>query len=143
MNTEEKLKEMILSKYRSVLEFTEAIDMPYGTIASIFKRGINNSSVTNIIKICHALGISADELANGRIIPVDVTYKNEYLLTEMYDILKHYRMNIEGYEQCTVDGMPMTIEDAETLLDSMEIALGIIKRRKLKDETQKPSKQTP
>ena len=69
MTTEEKLRAFILSKYKSVLEFTQAIDMPYGTIQSIFKRGIQNSSVTNIIKICQALGISTDDLAQGNIVP--------------------------------------------------------------------------
>ena len=52
MNTEEKLKDLILSRYNSIREFTISIDMPYTTMDSIFRRGIGNSNVTNIIKIC-------------------------------------------------------------------------------------------
>lgn len=69
MTTEKMLKDYILSRYNSVREFTIQADIPYTTLDSIFKRGIGNSSVTNVIKICRALGISADGLADGRIEP--------------------------------------------------------------------------
>ena len=65
--SEDRLKEYILTKYKSVREFTCAIDMPYSTVDSIFKRGIRNASVDNIIKICEFLGISTDALINGQI----------------------------------------------------------------------------
>ena len=77
MTIEEKLREYILSHYHSLLEFTESIGMPYGTIQSIFKRGINNSSITNIIKICKALHISADALSDGEIVPVRQTMPDD------------------------------------------------------------------
>lgn len=64
---EEQLKELILSKYKSIREFSLLIDMPYSTLDSIFKRGIGNASVSNIIKICKALNISADGLSQGKI----------------------------------------------------------------------------
>lgn len=63
--SEDKLKEYILSKYKSIREFTVDIDMPYSTIDSIFKRGIRKASVDNLIKICDFLNISADALING------------------------------------------------------------------------------
>lgn len=65
--TEKKLKELILSRYKSIREFTLEIDIPYTTLDSIFKRGIGNSSVSNVLKVCNALHISADALAEGRI----------------------------------------------------------------------------
>ena len=67
MSIEEKLKDLILRRYHSVREFTISADIPYSTLDSIFKRGIGNSSVTNVIKICKVLGISADALADGEI----------------------------------------------------------------------------
>lgn len=67
MSTEQKLKEFIMSRYSSMREFSIALGMPYSTIDSIFKRGLENASVANIIKICNHLSISADELAEGRI----------------------------------------------------------------------------
>ena len=70
MTAEERLKEFILTKYKSVREFTMESGIPYSTMATILKRGIPNSGVTNIIRICKALDISADELAKGNIVPV-------------------------------------------------------------------------
>ena len=67
-NIEDSLKNLILSRYRSVREFTTTIDMPYSTMDSIFKRGIRKANMDNIIKICNALEISADALANGEIV---------------------------------------------------------------------------
>ncbi len=65
--SEDKLREHILSKYKSIREFTVEIGMPYSTIDSIFKRGIRKASVDNIIKICDFLNISTDSLINGEI----------------------------------------------------------------------------
>lgn len=65
MTIEEKLKDHILTRYKSVREFTIEANIPYTTLDSIFKRGIGNSSVSNVIKICRALNISADKLADG------------------------------------------------------------------------------
>ena len=70
MTIEEKLKDYILERYSSVREFTTVADIPYTTVYSIFKRGVGNSSVTNVIKICKELGISADALADGEIVPI-------------------------------------------------------------------------
>lgn len=67
MPVEQELKNLILQKYRSVRAFSEQTGIPYSTIDSIFKRGIANSSVSNIIKICRALGIDADALGDGKI----------------------------------------------------------------------------
>lgn len=69
MNIEIELKELIINKYGSVREFSKIVDMPYTTIVSIFQRGIGNSSVNNVTKICKELKISVDELADGKIMP--------------------------------------------------------------------------
>lgn len=63
----EKLKDFIFSKYKSMREFANEINIPYSTLDSIFKRGILNANVANIIKICKHLNISADFLAVGEI----------------------------------------------------------------------------
>ena len=68
MTIEDKLKKLILSKYKSIREFTTTIDIPYSTLDTILKRGIRKSNVDNIIKICESLDISADALVNGEII---------------------------------------------------------------------------
>ena len=65
--SEDKLKEYILKKYKSIREFAIDIDMPYSTIDSIFKRGVRKASVDNIINICEFLDISTDALIDGYI----------------------------------------------------------------------------
>lgn len=65
---EQKLKSLILEQYGSLSKFAEIVDMPWTTLDSVLKRGIKKSNVSNIIKICQELQISADELANGKIV---------------------------------------------------------------------------
>lgn len=68
---ETQLKNLILSKYKSLLNFTKAANMPYSTVDSIFKRGIANANISNVLKVCAVLGISADRLAAGEIVSVN------------------------------------------------------------------------
>lgn len=65
--SEDLLRELILSKYKSIREFTNEIGMPYTTVDSLLKRGIKKASVDNVMKICSFLSISADALVDGRI----------------------------------------------------------------------------
>lgn len=67
-NVEDRLKSLILTRYKSVREFTNSIDMPYSTFDSILKRGVANSNIANILKISRALGIDAEKLAYGEIV---------------------------------------------------------------------------
>ena len=71
MTGEEKLREIILTRYGSVREFSIKYDIPYSTLSSVFRRGIANAGISTIIKICDALHISADELAIGNIVDKD------------------------------------------------------------------------
>ncbi len=125
MTTEEKLKEYILSSYRSVHEFTQSIDMPYGTMASIFKRGIGNSSVTNIIKICSALEISTDELANGNIVPIIKTTS-----TKVEDIIERMKQEICTIDDLTLDDQPISESEKCNLLISLDLIVEFERRRK-------------
>lgn len=68
---EDELKTLILSRYKSVREFTTKIDMPYSTMDSVLKRGVNKANITNIIKICRELNIDTEKLADGKIVSVD------------------------------------------------------------------------
>ncbi len=122
MTTEEKLRAFILSKYKSVLEFTQAIDMPYGTIQSIFKRGIQNSSVTNIIKICQALGISTDDLAQGNIVPASKTIPEP---SKIEDILENTKRELISTPLLSMNGEPASDNDIKIILDGIDAALQI------------------
>ena len=80
MTIEEQLKEYILDRYKSLRNFvnTSGIDVPYTTIDGIFKRGIYNASINNVLKLCKVLNISADELADGHIVPLTADPVIEY-----------------------------------------------------------------
>ena len=69
---EERLKAYILASYKSMREYvnTSGIDIPYTTIDGMLKRGIHNASISNVLKLCNNLNISADELAKGNIVPL-------------------------------------------------------------------------
>ena len=131
MTTEEKLKELILKRYHSIREFTISIDMPYTTMDSIFRRGVGNSSVTNIIKICKALGISADALADGEITPVK---RNTAILLndmiEVKDILDDTKDLLIHCGEITLDGEPIDKSGIESIIDAMDVGVEIAKRKK-------------
>lgn len=67
---EERLKDYIKEKYGNVSAFCKEIGMANSTFATIMTNGIQCANVKNIIKICQALNISADELAKGNIVPL-------------------------------------------------------------------------
>ena len=69
MTIEDQLKSFILEQYKSIREFSQTINMPYSTLDSIFKRGVSNAGITNIITICQALSLDVDKLADGILQP--------------------------------------------------------------------------
>lgn len=131
MTIEDKLKELILKRYHSVREFTIANDIPYTTIHSIFKRGIGNSSVNNVIKICKALSISADALADGEIIPVktrEITTDPDRL--DVQDILTDAKDALIHSGKITLDGNPIGKAGIESIIDAIDVGVEIAKRKK-------------
>ena len=129
MTIEEKLKDLILSRYKSIREFVIEIDMPYTTIASIFNRGIDNSSISNVIKICKALGISADALAEGKIVSTNRRYfelKEDPI--DISDILSDTKARLICYDDLTLDGNPVDDETAKAIVQGIEVSLELAKR---------------
>lgn len=78
MTIEETIKELMIKKSGSVNKFAQSCGLPTSTIATMFKRGINNTNINTIMKICSYLQISTDELSNGRIVYLkDIEQPNE------------------------------------------------------------------
>lgn len=65
---EDSIRELIIEKYGSMRQFSIEIDVPNTTIDSILKRGVYNSNVDNVIKICKGLDISVDKLIDENIV---------------------------------------------------------------------------
>ncbi len=95
MTIEEQLKNYIVMKYGTVRNFCNQTNIPQSTLSTIFKRGIMRTSIDLIIRICDELEISADALAEGKIIPKDIYEGKEY--TE-FDYI---------FDQMLIDGEPL------------------------------------
>lgn len=129
MTIEDQLKTLILTRYRSIREFTIAVDMPYTTIDSIFRRGIGNSSVANVIKICKELGISTDELADGKIVPI---FQQAPAQTgdshEIRDRLDRLKMELAYMDDPTLDGEPVDRDTVLAIAQGIDVSYETIKR---------------
>lgn len=108
---EQELKDYIIQQYGSLNKFTEKIEMPWTTLDSVLKRGIRNSNVSNIIKICQELQISADELINGKLVSLDNYSKNtDYTLLD------------DGIRRIQRARNNMPVEDQERMMKLLELS---------------------
>lgn len=128
MEIEEKLKELIMSRYKSMLEFTKAAGVPYGTVRSVFERGIMNSSVTTIMKICRFLGISTDDLVMGRIVFIDQDSSTADQTADIARTIKYCRQNVHEFNHYAIDGTKLSEREFERILDAIEVMAGLIRR---------------
>lgn len=122
MTVEEKLKDLILTKYKSVREFTQIIDMPYSTFSTIISRGIENSNVTNVIKICKSLGISADALADGRIVHVSAGSAVEREL-DIDHVINDIKGKVISYENLKLRGKPVNRAGRLLIVDYLDVTI--------------------
>ena len=131
MTTEERLKELILTKYQSIREFTITTGIAYSTFDTIMKRGVNHANISNVLKICNALHISADELANGNIVMIQETVAQEKT-KDIMDILEETKNQLLTGDGLMFNGEVADQECIESIIDAMEIALEMVKRNKNK-----------
>ena len=128
MTTEDKLKNFILSRFNSVREFTQVANIKYSTFDSMLKRGLATSNVSNVIKICKELGISADALGEGKIIPINSYRQNVDGLTDLQEILDTFKNQLNSCSGLTIDGKLVKKEIVDSIIGAMEVSLEIAKR---------------
>ena len=128
MTTEDKLKQYILDRYKSIREFTIIADMSYSTLDSILRRGIGNSSVSNVIKICKILNISIDELANGNIVPLQANTSN-FRSFEVDDILADVKAKLIHTDGLTIEGKPADKKSIDTIVNAIDVGEKIAKKQ--------------
>lgn len=75
MTIEEQLKQEILLRYKSVRAFTTAVDIPYSTLDSVFKRGIANAGISTMLKVFDALDLDIESVTDGELRPRPPEYK--------------------------------------------------------------------
>lgn len=125
MTTEEKLRQYILTKYKSLREFSQEIEMPYSTLNTIMNKGIEKSSVNKIIKICHALNISTDDLVQGKIVPVNQNTE----LTKVEDLVEDLKQKLMNTDHLTIDEKPATEYDLTAIINGIEVTIEVAKRK--------------
>lgn len=78
MRRAEIVEQLIRMSGYNIKEFSELAGVPYTTIRSIISRGIGNSSVDNVLKICSTLKITSEELEG-----LSKINDEEYLMGEL------------------------------------------------------------
>lgn len=101
MSVETELKELIVSRFKSIRQFSNEINIPATTIQSMLNSGIENAGVKKVMKICDFLGIDTDALADGYIKerkanPIDITVFE-------YELIKKYRSLIQPDKKAVDD----------------------------------------
>ena len=124
MTTEEKLRTFILTKYRSLRQFTQEIDLPYSTMTTLLKKGVNNSNVQTVIKICQALNISTDALAEGQIVPIEKTIDAEL---KVEDILYEAKQKLLNSNHLTIENKAASAEDVYLIISTLDTVMEIRK----------------
>lgn len=127
MTIEEKLKDYILERYASIREFVLIADIKYSTLDSLFKRGLEASSVSNVLKICKTLNISLDELAEGRIVPIK-PYTVEIETKDISQILDDTKKRLTHYAGLQLDGKKVDRKTVSTIIQAIDIGEQMAKK---------------
>ena len=101
MSIEEQLRDLMIKKSGSVNKFAQECGLPQSTIFSIFQRGIGKANVSSVITICRALGISADELTEGRITPSAYAIQFDEINTKLLNAQNYQRLL--GYYKALIE----------------------------------------
>lgn len=135
MSREEFLRTIIEDRYGSLRAFTKNIGMPYTTLVSILKRGIGNTSVDNILKICKYLGIPPESLYEDDIFFQDksnitlirnitqLSAENKKLVFDYINFLKnstHTDLEIKSYYKLNSSNKAKVKEYSDLLYGSQE-----------------------
>ena len=123
MTIEEELKQYIVAKYGTLTKFGEIVGLSQSTLSTIFKRGIRRTSITRIFLICDELGISADALAEGKIIPKEDYGKIDMEVLQAFETLKN-QYNL------TIDGKPIEKEESWMISNSFLVGIQLVKQRR-------------
>ncbi len=67
MTLEDQLKQEILTRYKSIREFSAMTEIPYSTVDSVLKRGIKNSGINTVLKIFSFLDIDVESIPSGKL----------------------------------------------------------------------------
>lgn len=118
-----------MTRYSSLREFTIKSDIPYSTVNAILKRGIANSSLSNVSKICKALNISLDELEHNRIVPLDNSDTTEAEV-DLKNVVQYYKFKLQKSEKIKLDDKPLAENEILFIIDSLDIMIEQLRRKR-------------
>lgn len=125
MTIENQLKNLICEKYGSMRNFARKIGISQSTLATILRRGVQNASISTVIKICDALGISVDALAENRIAPKKMMDAKEY---KEFNYILNYML---------IDGQPLSVYERFNLRASFNMWVENIRQTRILFKTDK------
>lgn len=123
MTIEQQIKDLILERSKTVKDFAKEIGMPYGTLDGVLRRGILASGTDNVFRLCKALGISIDALADGVVEETNTERKPKDISQIEEDYLR----------KCfpTLDGQPITENELKELRDEIRRAVSLIRKERI------------
>lgn len=118
---EEQLKQYIKDNYGSVRAFVLEKGLIYANVDSILRRGIKNATWNNVKTLCEALDISADELAEGRIMPA----AKEASIMQLENLVDAMKQQILTASGLTLSGQPATDADVQLFCRLLDASLNV------------------
>lgn len=62
MNREQRLRNLILDRYKSLRQFSKEADIPYSTLMTLLSRDVGGASFDVVMQICKKLDIDPMQL---------------------------------------------------------------------------------
>ena len=80
------------------------------------------------MKICEALQISADELANDKIVPINrKSFHHKTMISEIPDMISIIRDNEQDFSDFTIDDQFLTKDEWNIILNGLTISVEFIR----------------
>lgn len=133
MTIEEQLKQEILSKYKSIRAFTTAISVPYSTLDSALKRGVENAGIATMLKVFGALDLDIESIQDGTLRHRNSDTKEFSVFAERI-LIQKYRA-LDTYGQDTVSAV-LDCEHKRCMEQQTDTEIGLAAR---KSDTPHPS----
>ena len=122
---ENELRDLIILRYGTINNFCKKEGVANSTISTIFSRGVQNANVTTIIRICKALHISTDALAEGQIVFNSSNDEEHLELTDLITMLEVQR----GSLRLSLDGRPLEADDIDDLIRLSKLSVDFLREK--------------
>ena len=118
MSIEDQLRQLIVEKYGSVRAFTKVIGVPYSTIDSMLKRGLNGTGVATVLLVCLTLQIDIEELLEGRVSPKRTSATEATPVEEQSETYVLRSTLLHNFDQLNQEGQERLVETSDDMVSS-------------------------